>query len=164
MGLATRLACIVPYVRNSAARSGYRLAPGAMDDVIQNTYLAIWNKLGTYRGDARLETWACGFGFYELKRWAARRHRNREKLAELGEEPLAQASQPDDAPRILNAALEHLGPPAEDVIRLKHFEELSFRAIGLRLALSPNTAKALYYRGLAKLKERLQGLEEGLVG
>jgi DNA-directed RNA polymerase specialized sigma24 family protein len=40
-------------------------------------------------------------------------------------------------------------------VRLKHLAELTFADIGVRLGMSENTAKSLYYRGLVKLRELL---------
>ena len=39
---------------------------------------------------------------------------------------------------------------------MKHFEERSFEEVALAFHIGVNTAKARYYRGLVKLRERLQ--------
>ena len=53
-------------------------------------------------------------------------------------------------------ALERLDPVDADVVRLKHFEELTVEEIGGRLGLPTNTAKTKYYRGLGRLHEALK--------
>jgi RNA polymerase sigma-70 factor, ECF subfamily len=161
---AERAACVPGYLRRRAQRAGFRLTPAALDDVTQETYLALWRKLPSYRGESRLETWACGFAFHELRRWRERGARFGGGDLEDVEEPGVVLPLPDDTPELVERALDHLGPPAEDVIRLKHFEDLTFEGIGLRLELSPNTAKSHYYRGLARLREWLERRGEGLVG
>ena len=42
------------------------------------------------------------------------------------------------------------------MIRLKHFQELTFEEISSRLSIPANTAKTKYYRGLEKLRETLR--------
>jgi NAD(P)-dependent dehydrogenase (short-subunit alcohol dehydrogenase family) len=42
-----------------------------------------------------------------------------------------------------------------DVIRMKHFEDLTFEEIGTRLGNSINTVKTRYYRGISRLLDRL---------
>ena len=64
----------------------------------------------------------------------------------------------------MQRVLGDLGPPAEEVIRLRHFSDLTFAAIARRLGLSPNTAKSHYYRGLVRLRGRLGARGERLVG
>ncbi|MEM7305606.1 MAG: RNA polymerase sigma factor [Planctomycetota bacterium] len=159
-----RLSCVPAYLRSLAARTGLGISAPALDDVAQETFLAIWRKLDTFRGTSRLETWACGFCFHELRHWRDRHLRVESRRGELEESPSVAAVAPDDTGELVDRALARLGPPAEDVIRLKHFEELSFQDVGERLQVSPNTAKSLYYRGLARLREWLGDRGEELAG
>ena len=47
------------------------------------------------------------------------------------------------------------------MVRLKHFEGLTFTQMGELLGLSANTVKSRYYRGICWLRRRLRGsLEE----
>jgi RNA polymerase sigma-70 factor (ECF subfamily) len=152
---AERVACVRPFVRRRAQRMGARLGPAALDDIVGETYLALWRKLPGYRGESRLETWACGFAFHELRRWRERLARRSGIPLDAYGDPPEEWRIPDDSAQIVERALDHLGPPAEDVIRLKHFEDLTFEAISLRLDISTNTAKSHYYRGLARLRDWL---------
>ena len=162
--LAERAACVPGFLKRRAARLGIRLHAAALDDLTQETYLALWRKLSTYRGEARLETWACGFAFIELRRFRERRGREPVANESPEEDPLQEPSLPDDLAELVDRVLEDLGSPADEIIRLKHFEELTFEAIARRLELSPNTAKSHYYRGLARLRDRLGAKGEELTG
>jgi DNA-directed RNA polymerase specialized sigma24 family protein len=51
--------------------------------------------------------------------------------------------------------LAQIDPVQECVIRLKHFEHLTFEEIATRLGGNSNTAKTHYYRGLVRLRELL---------
>ncbi len=158
---AQRVACVGPFLRRRAQHAGLRLPRSTVDDIAQDTYLALWRKLGVYRGESRLETWACGFALHELRRWREVTLRRAGAALDGLEEQSYEFTEPDETAEIVEQALERLGPPAEDVIRLKHFEDLTFESIGQRLELSPNTAKSHYYRGLVRLRSWLGRAERG---
>ena len=159
---AERVACVVPFLRSLAHRYGPGITEAAIDDMVQETYLALWRKLGAYRGESKLETWACGFASIELRRWRERTARIGERRIEVAEESYFDADPTEDRVELIDRELDEIGGPTASVIRLKHVEDLTFEQIGGRLDMSPNTAKSLYYRGLARLRERLKGLEEEL--
>ena len=48
--------------------------------------------------------------------------------------------------------LSMLSPGESEVIRLKHFAQMTFEEIAERLGISANTAKTRYYRGLERLR------------
>jgi RNA polymerase sigma-70 factor (ECF subfamily) len=58
---------------------------------------------------------------------------------------------------LLADALESLPPAYGEVIILRHLEELSFPEIARRLGRTVDSVKKLWLRGLAKLRERLEG-------
>jgi RNA polymerase sigma-70 factor (ECF subfamily) len=58
---------------------------------------------------------------------------------------------------LLADALESLPPAYGEVIILRHLEELSFPEIARRLGRTVDSVKKLWIRGLAKLRERLEG-------
>jgi RNA polymerase sigma-70 factor (ECF subfamily) len=161
---AERVACVAPFLRRCAQRASGWASEGAIEDLAQETYLAIWRKLGSFEGQAKLETWACGFALIEFRRWREREARSLVGRGELQEEPTCPPAEVDDSSVLVEREIERIGPPTSDIIHLKHVENLTFEEIGARLELSPNTAKSLHYRGLARLRERLRGLEEGLAG
>jgi RNA polymerase sigma-70 factor (ECF subfamily) len=61
----------------------------------------------------------------------------------------------DEQARQLEQALETLDDHHREVILLRHYEELSFREIGLRLGKSEDAARMLYARALAVLTMRM---------
>ena len=75
-------------------------------------------------------------------------------------------SAPDDSTvdaDALDRALALLGPPEEAVVRLKHYDDLSFVEIGRLLEIPVNTVKSRYYRGLRWLRARLAPSSEEVV-
>jgi RNA polymerase sigma-70 factor (ECF subfamily) len=61
----------------------------------------------------------------------------------------------DEQARQLEQALETLNEHHREVILLRHYEELSFREIGLRVGKSEDAARMLYARALAALTMRM---------
>ncbi len=157
--LVRRLACIPRVLEALSARLGHPLDEQELEDLGQETLVLAWRKLDTYTGEARLESWSYGLARLELMN-ALRRKRRRPEFRAAAPEPetaaveVPRASQHDR--EFLLAATRAYGGEAE-VVRLKHFEALTFDDIAGRLGLTLSTAKTRYYRGLARLHERLRG-------
>lgn len=85
-----------------------------------------------------------------------RRRRWRQTREAVDADQLAGGTGADlDLHEEIRQAMERLPPAEAEVIRLKHFEGLTFDEIGTRLDTSPNTAKTRYYRGLGTLETLL---------
>ena len=152
-----RMQCVprMLHARNMTARKP--LTNEELEDLVQDTLAAVWNKLPTYNGTAALETWVHQFCYREFMRYLRAKRRFPSAIEDLPEttEPEAPpAFQAIDYEHVL-ARLDGLRPNLREILRLKHFEDLTFDQIGLRLGISPNTAKTRYYRGLQELQRRL---------
>ena len=153
--LAARLRCVPRLLAVRNARLGGAFRPEELADLSQDVLLIVWRKLGEYRGFSALDGW-----LYRISRFAfmnaLRRLRGRtDSLEDLPQDP-PQESNPWDFEDV-HRGLERIGDKEALVIRLKHFEELTFEEIATRLGTSPNTVKARYYRGLRALEPLLQG-------
>ncbi len=149
------LADLPAMIRIKNARLGGRLQDNELDDVVQNVLLSLWRKLAGYDGRVPLLHWAYGFGVVEIRRTLERRGRRRER--EMPHEAATETA-PDSLhdPERLGRLLAELDPAEQAVIRLKHFDGLTFDEIAQRLSLLANTAKTRYYRGLERLRQRLR--------
>lgn len=123
-------------------------------DLAQDVVVMLWKRLGSYNGQAALETWAYRFCYHAFMNALRKRQRRGETLAveEQGSEPAPHPIEYEHLYRGLQALSER----EASVIHLKHFDELTFEELGERLDLSPNTAKTLYYRGMRRLAEHLR--------
>ena len=158
-GFVRRMRCVPLSLAAQNARLGRPLNEHDIEDVSQEVLVLIWNKLGSFGGLSTLETWVYRFTSFELMN-ALRRKRTRQRVSELDCEP-AVVPFADSRTRLLeyehlHQALERLEPSEADVIRLKHFQELTFEEISERMSMPANTAKTKYYRGLEKLREVLK--------
>jgi RNA polymerase sigma-70 factor (ECF subfamily) len=156
----TRMRCVAAMLGALNRRFGKAVPEADLADVVQETLLKVWKKLGSFAGGARLETWVFQFCFLELKN-AMRRQRRREgREASLDDVappamPVAAGGGPAfDVERVL-LLLERLDPDDAAVIRMRHFEGLEFDAIGARCGRPGNTVKTRYHRALMKLRRWL---------
>jgi RNA polymerase sigma-70 factor (ECF subfamily) len=161
--LVERLACAPAMLRVIARRRGVHLSPVELEDLEQETLLQVWRKLDRFDGRAGLETWIWGFCFNQIRRAAARRPLVSRSATEGELERRVQPEREallelDDVDHVKDA-VDSLGPPVDEVVRLRYREELSFEDIGARLRLPSNTAKTHYYRALARLRQRLAPLD-----
>ncbi len=141
---------------------GSPLSLDEIDDLVQETLLALWRKLGTYDGRVRLETWAAGFALLELLQRLRKRRRFEDLVARAGERPVAASSTalPHDTIERVHEALDGLDDDEATVVRLKHFEDLPFESIARALNQAASTVKTRYYRALGRLRIRLGQLAD----
>ncbi len=149
-----RMRCVPRMLAAKNARIGQALRPEELEDLVQDTLVSIWRRLDSFAGRASLETWAYSFCHHEL----ANRLRSKQRRPQGPE--LREEEAPTKVAKVLEydhvyRAIDRLGGEEADIVRLKHFEELTFDGIGARLEISPNTAKTRYYRALGRLRELL---------
>lgn len=154
--LTQRLSCVARFVRAANQNFGGALRREDLEDVTQEALGTIWRRLGDFRGEASLETWAFRIADFSVRN-ATRRHLLRQSVsvdavAEPAEDGCADKLAEIEA---LEGAMAALTPDESVVIRLKHYEELTFDQIGKTLGQSPNTIKTRYYRALASLRNKL---------
>ena len=147
--------CVPRYLCVLNHRLGRPFSDHELEDLTQETLVEIWRRLDSYAGLASLSTWAFRFCQQVLSS-RLRSQRRRPVSAELSE---SQGS-PGAARTSLDFEHVHdaLGRlPARDaaIIRLKHFEELTFEQIARRLAMPQSSAKADYHRAIERLRELL---------
>jgi RNA polymerase sigma-70 factor, ECF subfamily len=154
-----RMRCIPAILGSLNRRRGRPLSDDDLLELSQDVFERLWTKLGDYRGEAALETWAyqfCVHTFANRARLKIRRG-GHEKSSTDGVEPTAPPAEALAASDsiLVRAALDVLPHEEQQVIRLRIYDDLGFDVIGTRLGISPNTAKTRYYRGLNRLETSL---------
>lgn len=151
---AARMECIPRFLATLNKRLGFPLSHDELGDLAQDACILVMTSLPRYEGRASLDTWA----------WHVCRGAILNSVRSMQRRPKMQALNvdvPKDEQELLieseelHGALEDLGPPESDVIRLKLEDRMLFSDIGTRLGISPNTAKTQYYRGIRWLQNRL---------
>jgi RNA polymerase sigma-70 factor (ECF subfamily) len=132
------------------------------EDVVQDTFVAVLEKLDTFRGEAAFGSWvyrvAANFALMRLR--SARTRKN--QPLELSEEPEAQVTAVDEVCdarlrlRAVERATEQLHAPAREVIALRAVEGLDTAQVARRLGVSEDVVKVRLHRARAALNDLLQ--------
>ena len=158
--LAERLQCIPRILVASNNRLGKPLSPHDIADVSQDTTLIVLRKLEAYEGRSSIEGWIYRICVLELMN-AVRRKRRQPHTTENIVECAERSTQPNSSPKDLgnlidvHDALEKIQSDEAEVIRLKHFDDLTFDQIGGLKGQPPSTIKSRYYRGMLSLEAML---------
>ncbi len=154
-----RMECVSTMLGSLNRRYGRPLSDVDLHDLAQETLLKVWQKLDTFSGASRLETWVFQFCFLELRNAMRRGRRRAERerpLVDAAEAPVVALTElPFDVEKVLSL-LDRLAEEDAALIRLRHFEGLDFEAIGRRCGRPTNTVKTRYHRALLKLRYWLQ--------
>lgn len=133
-------------------------------DAVQDALLSAWRKRRQFKGHARLDTWihriAVNAAISAVKR------QQRYKLERV-EEPVDTESGAADQnlingelSRDLHAALEELTEMERMCFVLKHLEEWRLAEIARELQISTGSVKQALFRGVKKLRVRMDELRE----
>jgi RNA polymerase sigma-70 factor (ECF subfamily) len=153
--------------------TAYRVLGSSADaqDVTQDVFLHVADRIGSFRGDASLTSWVYRVTVnlaIDARRRKARRpalHTKPESEAEVGErrpgvsqppgEPSAAVERSEADARVRDA-LERLSPKLRAVVVLRYLEGLSYEDLADVLQLSMGTVKSRLSRAHAAL-ERILG-------
>jgi len=156
-----RMQCIPAMLRARSAGLGSPFESNEFDDLVQDTVTAVWSKIGTYGGRAKLETWVYRFCVLEMR--SALRARRRRSVIPRGEDttPRDREEYREAEPfeyEDVYTGLSRLPEAEGEVVQLKHFSHLTLEEAAHRLGLSTNTVKTRYYRALTRMRSWLAPL------
>jgi RNA polymerase sigma-70 factor (ECF subfamily) len=138
-----------------------RMAAGrgraTIEDLAQDTFLAVFRKLPTFRHDgaAQLSTWiltiAARRAIDELRR------RRPEPVAE----PIVAVTRASEVARAIESALAELSPELRAAFVLRELHGLDYDEISRALAIEVGTVKSRLSRARAALRARLAEVHDG---
>lgn len=144
------------------------------DDAVEATqevFLAAWQGLRGFRGDARLATWLYRIAYNHCLKVVEARRRDEQTRAALAQEsaqsarPAAKLSQLHaqaalrDVCDVVRAEIANLPPKYRAVLSLRHLQDLSYEEMAEVLRVPIGTVKTHLFRARAILKERLMELD-----
>ena len=136
------------------------------EDVVQEVFLRLHERLDQFHGEAKLSTWlyrmTVNASLDALRRFK-RRHRWETPLPlpEVEAGLVAGASAPNAPAELsekIQRALERLGKPFRSVIVLRDFEGMAYTEIAEVLQIDKGTVASRLHRGYAKLQKELAAL------
>ena len=146
-------------------------SPEEADDLTQETFLRVYNKIGQFRGDAPFEAWLWQIAANLYRKSIARQytHKRAGEIVSIDDEetgadvflqdknrstPLDEVLQTEQR-RELQTAIEDLPEQMRKCIKLRVFQDLSYREIAVVMRLSPQTVKTHLFLARRHLRERL---------
>lgn len=146
-----------------AARLRRLLAPSAVEDVVQETFLAVWRGAKGYRGGGAPGAWIWGIARRQAALWARRNGRAdlEQRMPPLldvpaRDDPAARAADRADLAHAL-AALGPDGDPQRELVRLVFVEDRPLADVARLLGVPEGTAKSRLFAVRRRLRAALTG-------
>lgn len=145
-----RMRCVPRILAAQNAQLGRPLDDHDLADLTQDVLVLVWKKLPEYEGRSELAGWV--YRFCVLQSMNAARRKTRHRHKEFDETLSRSTGQ--EAPlehEEVHAGLARVPAEEAEIIRLKHFENLSLDAVAKRLGQPTSSIKSRYYRGIERL-------------
>jgi RNA polymerase sigma-70 factor (ECF subfamily) len=126
-------------------------------ELTQHAFVRAYERIGTFRGEARFRTWVLSIA-YNLGADVAR---GRARTEPLGSRDAVAADDEDalearQTSAMLRAAVARLPEKQRLCVELRAFEELSFREVGEVIGISEDAAKMNFHHALKRLREEME--------
>ena len=137
-------------------------------EITQETFLAAWQGLPSFRGDARFPTWLYRIAYNcSLKQLELRKRDRALQVALEAEKSLENANDEQrenaeldtrDRQILIQEHLSHLPAKYRIVLILRHLQDMTYEEMSEILTMPIGTIKTHLFRARNLLKERLQSL------
>ena len=155
--LGKRLLILPRMLREINRRRGIPMNDQDMDDLSQEVFITVWRKLEQFQGPGSLDPWLyriCQYHFNNYARSRARQAGRGVRSIDSAPTVAADSVGSNLDPRLdrLERALLALPEDAQDAIRLRHVEDISFEELSQETGTKLGTVKGRYYRALHALR------------
>jgi RNA polymerase sigma-70 factor (ECF subfamily) len=137
-------------------------------EVTQEAFLAAWQGLPSFRGEARFSTWLYRIAYNcALKQLETRKRERALQTALQAEHSIANEDPKNallellDNQEMVQEQLSQLPPKYRIVLILRHLQDMTYEEMAEVLTMPVGTIKTHLFRARNLLKERLQGFEYG---
>ncbi len=142
------------------------------NEVTQETFLAAWQGLPSFRGDARFSTWLYRIAYNCCLKQLDQCKRDRALQMAIQEEQMLESADSDgrtdaeidahERQTLVREQLSTLPAKYRLVLVLRHLQEKTYEEMAEILAMPIGTIKTHLFRARNLLKERLQAFEQEL--
>jgi len=139
------------------------------NEITQETFLAAWQGLSGFRGDARFSTWLHRIAYNCCLKQLEQRKRDKALQVALQAEQALEGSDRDkradteldahDRQALIREHLSHLPAKYRIVLILRHLQDMTYEEMAEILTMPIGTIKTHLFRARNLLKERLQSLD-----
>lgn len=136
------------------------------DDVLQNTFLKIWEALATFRGESSLYTWMYRIATNESINFLNGKKKHQYVFFDHVEHRLSESLQSDpyfngNALEVkLQKAILSLPPKQRTIFLLRYYEEMKYEDMSEVLGTSVGALKASYHHAYQKIQKLMLNLLE----
>ncbi len=129
------------------------------DDVLQNTFIKVFNYLKDFKGDAKLFSWMYRIATNEAITFINQKAKRNGMTSEALQSKIVENLHSDsffdgDAIQIKLQKAIHLLPEKQQLVfKMKYFEELKYEEIAEILGTSVGALKASYHHAVKKIEE-----------
>jgi len=139
-------------------------SPGVAEDLAQETFLAVWQSIGTFEGKSQFKTWVFGIAYHQFLRYRDKPKVETVQLDEARHEgetvdPEAFLLESDEQQRV-RQAIYALPDPYREGFCLVHLEGMNYREAAAILGAPIGTLKSRMNVAFKLLREKL-GRSEG---
>ncbi|MCS6837889.1 MAG: sigma-70 family RNA polymerase sigma factor [Bdellovibrionaceae bacterium] len=128
-----------------------------VDDVVQETFIKAYQKLGTFAGRSSFKSWLYQIFMNTLRNFLRKKPViPLEKCVLKYQDPMLNKLHHQQIANILEEAIQQLPPRQKMAVTLRIYEDLSFEEIAYIMGSPYDTAKANFRHGLLKLKTVLE--------
>lgn len=133
------------------------------DDVLQNTFMKIWQGIDSFRGECLLTTWMHKIALNESLEFLQKQKReaclcgyDSQELRTLESDPYFDG---DETQLLLQKAVAELPEKQRVVFNLKYFEEMKYEQMSEMLDTSIGALKASYHLAVKKIEHYFNEIE-----
>ncbi len=135
--------------------------PELVEEVLNDTMMVVWNKIGDFQGASKLSTWMFGIAYRQglaaLRRLDEPVDDERSAAMENLEANPEQRAAEGRSHAALAKAIDALSPAHRAVVNLTYFQELGYREIAEILDCPVDTVKTRMFHARRHLKQSLSG-------
>jgi RNA polymerase sigma-70 factor, ECF subfamily len=129
------------------------------NEVTQETFLAAWQGLPGFRGDARFSTWLYRIAYNCALKQLEQRKRDHALQLAIQVECVGAEIEAHDRQTMVREHLSNLPAKYQIVLVLRHLQEMTYEEMAEILTMPIGTIKTHLFRARNLLKERLEALE-----
>lgn len=138
-------------------------------EIVQDVFLAAWQGLDQFRGDAKFTTWLHTITYRRALRTLESRQQYGNMLTRFAAERMDRLTEAWSAMQVAIAEqqwqlairdqIDALPAKYREVVSLRHLNELSYEEIAQRLTIPISSVKTHLFRARAMLRDQLQALD-----
>ena len=132
------------------------------DDILQNTFIKVWNYFDSFRAESALKTWVFRIATNECLNFIQKQKRQMKGDLRDIEDSMSHSVQAsstltaEDIQAKLAQAIDTLPPKQRQVFLLKYYEEMKYAEMAETLGGSVGSLKASFHHAVKKIEEFLK--------